>query len=273
MGKRVLITGCSSGIGRALAVELGARGHDVIATARRLETLADLQVGKRLQLDVTDDASVAAAVARAGAIDVLVNNAGVGFWGPVEAASASAVQALFETNVFGPLRVLRAALPGMRARGGGAILQISSAAAQRSSALLGHYSATKAALEAHSLALRIELAPFGIKVSIVVLGAVETDFSQNRRHVAAPEYADLADRFTRRIVANRSAAASAQQVALALAEAIEAGDYPLRIDATPDAAALIAQRRGLSDTEWERSTLEALGACGVGYIDSEEDRG
>jgi NAD(P)-dependent dehydrogenase (short-subunit alcohol dehydrogenase family) len=273
MGERILITGCSSGIGRALALELTARGHEVLATARKLDSIKDLKVAKRLQLDVTDDASVASAVAKAGPIDVLVNNAGVGFWGPVETATGAAVQALFETNVFGPLRVLRAVLPGMRSRDGGAIVQISSAAAQRSNALLGHYAATKAALEAHSLALRIELAPFGIKVSIIVLGAVETDFGQNRRHVTAPEYADLADRFTKRIVANRSEPASAEDVAKTLADAIEAGEYPLRIDATPDAAALVAQRRGLSDSEWERVTLEALGACGVGFIETEKDRG
>jgi short-subunit dehydrogenase len=272
MGKRVLITGCSSGIGRALAVELGARGHDVIATARRLGSLEGLAVAKRLQLDVTDDASVANAVAKAGQIDVLVNNAGVGFWGPVEPVPGTAVQALFETNVFGPLRMLRAVLPGMRARGDGAIVQISSAAAQRSNALLGHYAATKAALEAHSHALRIELAPFGIKVSIVVLGAVETDFGQNRKYVTAPEYADLAERFTKRIVANRGSPASAEEVAVTLADAIDAGEYPLRIDATPDAALLIAQRRGLSDAEWERSTLEALGACGVGNVETNEER-
>jgi short-subunit dehydrogenase len=270
--KRVLITGCSSGIGRALAIELSTRGYEVVATARRLDSIKDLEVAKRLQLDVTDDGSVATGIAKAGPIDILVNNAGVGFWGPVETASGSAVQALFETNVFGPLRVLRALLPGMRARGAGAIVQISSAAAQRSNALLGHYAATKAALEAHSLALRIELAPFGIKVSIVVLGAVETDFGQNRKHVTAPEYADLAERFTRRIVANRGAPASAEKVAQTLANAIDAGDYPLRIDATPDAAALIAQRRGLSDSEWERMTLEALGACGVGFVETEESR-
>ncbi|HTU13099.1 MAG TPA: SDR family oxidoreductase [Allosphingosinicella sp.] len=270
MGKRILITGCSSGIGRALAVELTARGHEVIATARRLEALADLDVTTRLQLDVTDEASVADAVAAAGPVDILVNNAGVGFWGPVETASGAEVQALFETNVFGPLRVLRALLPGMRARGAGAIVQISSAAAQRSNALLGHYAATKAALEAHSLALRIELAPFGIKVTMVVLGAVETEFGHNRIQVTAPEYADLAERFTKRIVANRSAPTSAAAVAVTLADAIDAGDYPLRIDATPDAAVLIAQRRGLSDSEWERSTLAALGACGVGWIETDE---
>lgn len=272
MGKRILITGCSSGIGRALAVELTARGYDAIATARRLESLDGLKVAQRLQLDVTDDASVSAAVAKAGQIDILVNNAGVGFWGPVEPVSGAAVQALFETNVFGPLRMLRAVLPDMRARGHGAIIQISSAAAQRSNALLGHYAATKAALEAHSLALRIELAPFGIKVSIVVLGAVETEFGENRTHVTTPEYAELAERFTSRIVANRGTPASAEEVAATLADAIDAGDYPLRIDATPDAAALIAQRRGLSDVEWERTTLEALGACGVGYIETTDER-
>lgn len=271
MGKRILITGCSSGIGRALAIELAARGHEVIATARRPEALSDLDVAKRLPLDVTDEASIAAAVARAGAIDVLVNNAGVGFWGPVEVASDAAVRGLFETNVFGPLRVLRAVLPGMRAQGHGAILQISSAAAQRSNALLGHYAATKAALEAHSLALRIELARFGIKVSIVVLGGVETDFGHNRRHVSAPDYAELAERFTKRIVANRSSPATAEDVARILAAAIDAEDYPLRINATPDAEALIAQRHAQSDAEWERSTLEALGACGVGFVESNED--
>ena len=270
MGKRILITGCSSGIGRALALELSARGHEVVATARQPETLDDLDVAKRLKLDVTDEASVSAAVARARPIDVLVNNAGVGFWGPVEVASDAAVHALFETNVFGPLRVLRAVLPDMRARGEGAILQISSAAAQRSNALLGHYAATKAALEAHSLALRIELAPFGIKVSIAVLGGVETDFSQNRRHVTSPEYAALAERFRQRIVANRSCPSSPEQVARILADAVDAGDYPLRINATPDAASLVAQRRDQSDAEWERATLEALGACGVGFVEEQE---
>jgi short-subunit dehydrogenase len=259
MPKRILITGCSSGIGRALAVELTARGHHAIATARRREALDGLDVAQRLPLDVTDEASVAEAVAAAGPVDLLVNNAGIGFWGPIEAASGETVQALFETNVFGPLRLLRALLPQMRERRSGAILQISSAAAQRSNALLGHYAATKAALEAHSQALRIELAPFGIKVAIVVLGAVETAFGDNRRQETSAPYAEISERFTARIVANRSAPAAAEAVAVTLADAIDAEDYPLRIGATSDAAALIAQRRAQSDAEWERASLSALG--------------
>lgn len=271
MGGRILITGCSSGIGRALAIDLSGRGYEVIATARQLDSLEDLDVARRLQLDVTDDASVANAVAQAGAIDVLVNNAGVGFWSPIEPASGAAVQALFETNVFGPLRMVRAVLPGMRTTGKGAIVQISSAAAQRSNALLGHYAATKAALEAHSLALRIELAAFGVKVSIVVLGAVETEFCHNRQQITSPDYADLVRRFTQRIVANRSTPTSAEDAAKAIAEAIDAGEYPLRIEATPDAASLVAQRRSLSDTAWERAALEALGAPGTDHVETKEN--
>jgi short-subunit dehydrogenase len=178
---------------------------------------------------------------------------------------------LFETNVFGPLNMLRAALPGMRARGSGVVLQISSAAAQRSNALLGHYAATKAALEAHSQALRIELAQFGIQVSIVVLGAVESDFAQNRQQVVTPEYASITESFTSRIVANRSAPVSAASVAKVLADALDVGNLPLRINATPDAARLIAMRREVSDADWERQTLDSLAACGVGSISNESE--
>src|SRR4030095_16788026 len=128
MTKRVVITGCSSGIGRALASLLTGRGYEVIATARKLEALAGLDVAQRLALDVTSDASVAIAVAAAGRIDVLVNNAGVGLWGPVEAVGIEQAKALFETNVFGPMRVQNAVLPQMRARHDGIIIQVSSVA-------------------------------------------------------------------------------------------------------------------------------------------------
>jgi short-subunit dehydrogenase len=260
MTSRILITGCSSGIGRALAAELAARGHEVIATARCADSLRDLDVSMRLELDVADEASVEAAAAAAGPVDVLVNNAGVGFWGAVEAASQQDIEQLFEANLFGPLRVLRAVLPAMRQRRSGAVVQISSAAAQRSSALLGHYAATKAALEAYSQALRIELTAFDIKVSIAVLGAVETSFGANRKTATAPAYADLSERFTSRIVANRRSAVSAGYVANKLADFIAEGIYPLRFDATPDAASLVAQRKAQSDEEWERAALEMLGS-------------
>src|SRR5215470_14039128 len=125
---RVLITGCSSGIGRATAVELTKRGHDVIATARRPETLDDLDVAQRLALDVTSDASVAAAVAAAGEVDVLVNNAGIAIGGPIEKVPLDRAQALFDTNVWGALRMIQAIAPSMRARNGGAIVNVTSVA-------------------------------------------------------------------------------------------------------------------------------------------------
>ncbi len=258
MARRVLITGCSSGIGRALARELSGRGWEVIATARRVQALADLPAALRLPLDVTDEDSVQRAVAAAGPLDVVVNNAGVGAWGPVEPASAAEVQAIFETNVFGPLRVIRAVLPQMRARQRGALYQISSAAARRSNALLGHYAGSKAALEAYSEALRIELAQFGIGVTIVVLGAVESAFAANRRHVSAAGYEDLTRRATLRIEANRRTPDAAEAVAARIADSIAGGAAPLRLDATADAAELIAQRRRLGDSEWERATLKGL---------------
>ncbi len=258
MEKRILITGCSSGIGYALTTELSGRGHKVISTARQTEALQDLPAVQKLFLDVCDERSIASAITAAGRIDILINNAGFGFWGPVESASGEAVSSLFDTNVFGPLRVIRAVLPAMRAQGSGAIIQISSAVAHRSNMLLGHYAASKAALEAYSEALRIELASFGIRVSIVGLGAVETDFGQNRQHVHDPVYTDLIENASERIQSNRKNPASAESVACVIADAIDADHLPLRIDGTPDASQLVAQRRALDDETWERNTLESL---------------
>ena len=116
---RALITGCSTGIGRATAVELMKRGHEVVATARRPEVLDDLDVTQRLALDVTSDASVAAAVAAAGEIDILVNNAGIGVGGPVEQVPIAEAQAMFDTNVWGAARMVQAVAPGMRDRSRG----------------------------------------------------------------------------------------------------------------------------------------------------------
>src|SRR5437763_6519253 len=112
--RSALITGCSSGIGRATAVELTKRGYEVVATARRPETLDDLDVAERLRLDVDDDASVADCVAEAGPVEVLVNNAGFEVAGPLERVPIDEVKRMFETNVFGTLRMIQAILPSMR---------------------------------------------------------------------------------------------------------------------------------------------------------------
>ena len=171
---RVLVTGASSGIGRAAAVEFARRGHLVFAAARREEVLADLASAtpniEAVGLDVTDTDSVRHAWAKIEAstggagLDVLVNNAGFALTGPVELLSDEDVRRQFATNVFGLLTMTRTVLPAMRARGTGRIINISSLVGRTSVPFMGVYGATKYAVEALSDALRQEVAGFGIKV-------------------------------------------------------------------------------------------------------------
>ena len=174
-----LVTGCSSGIGQDLAGRLVQRGYEVVATARRVEDLSGLQAGTKLSLDVTDDASVGAAVEAAlaahGRIDVLVNNAGFSLPGAIE-DRPEAIRAMFETNLFGALRLIRAVSPTMRRQGQGRIVNIGSISGRWSLALWGGYSATKAALASITYAARGELGPFGIKVVLVEPGPIRTGF-------------------------------------------------------------------------------------------------
>jgi NAD(P)-dependent dehydrogenase (short-subunit alcohol dehydrogenase family) len=181
MATTVLITGCSSGIGRATALRLHDAGHRVVASARRLETLEDLPPGiVRVRLDVCDPQSVEAAVREANektaGITALVNNAGYGQSGPVELVTEEQVARQFDTNVYGPLRLIRAVLPSMRDRNEGRIVNVSSAAGRFSTPFLGVYCATKFALEALSDALRVEVAPFGVKVVVIEPGPIDTRF-------------------------------------------------------------------------------------------------
>jgi len=184
--KTWFITGTSSGLGQAFAEHALAQGHDVVATARRVETLAGL-VAKApdrvlaLKLDVTrpEDAKAAvkAAVARFGRIDVLVNNAGYGIVGAFEETPDDELRAQMETNFFGAMNVTRAALPTLRAQRSGGIVNISSLGGQLSFAGFSAYSASKFALEGASEALALEVAPFGIKVLIVEPGQFRTAFA------------------------------------------------------------------------------------------------
>ncbi|TMW67842.1 hypothetical protein Poli38472_007514 [Pythium oligandrum] len=169
-----LITGCSSGFGREIAIAARNHGDLVIATARKVETLDELKTlgCEALALDVTaDDASVEEAIAKAnafyGRIDVLVNNAGYSANGPVEAASTKEIQDLFDTNVFGLLRVTRAVLPYMREKKSGTIANIGSLMGRASFPTTGIYSASKFAVAGISQTLRLEVAPFGINVVVI----------------------------------------------------------------------------------------------------------
>lgn len=201
--KTILITGATAGIGRHAALELVRQGHHVIATGRREGALGALVEEARglsgggkldvLRLDVTDDDAVEASVAHvleltAGrGIDVLVNNAGYGQMGPLEAVTSADLRRQFETNVFGLMAVTRAYVPQMRARGSGRVINVGSIGGRFTFPLMGAYNATKYAVESLSDALRNELAPFGIDVSIVEPGPIKTEFNDRAMDTIDPE--------------------------------------------------------------------------------------
>jgi short-subunit dehydrogenase len=179
----VLITGCSSGIGRAAALSLHQAGFTVYATARRTEALTDLSDRglRTLALDVTDEESMTAAVATveadAGAVAVLINNAGYGLYGPVEQLPMAEIRRQFETNFFGLVRLTQLVLPGMRRRGRGRILNVSSMGGRITLPGGAFYHASKYAVEALSDALRMEVAQFGIDVVLIEPGPVKTPWN------------------------------------------------------------------------------------------------
>lgn len=191
-GKSVLITGCSSGFGRLTALHLARGGANVIASMRNLQggkrpearELADIAAKEKLKLavveiDVTDDAQVASGVREAeriagGALDVLVNNAGIGLAGPVELGDIEATRLIFDTNLFGYLRMARAALPAMRAKKQGLVFNISSQLGRVVIPGVGHYCGTKFGVEAMFETMAYELAPFGVEVTIIQPGGYPT---------------------------------------------------------------------------------------------------
>lgn len=180
--RRVIITGASRGIGAATAEEFRRAGWRVVATARAPEDVARLEsLGfESARLDVADERSVAAAVEAAladGPVDALVNNAGYMELGPVESVTREEWRRQFETNVFGAFDVARRLVPHMRERGGGRIVQMSSVVGRFSPVFAGVYAASKHALEAASDAMRVELAPAGIGVTLVEPGPVSTEFT------------------------------------------------------------------------------------------------
>ena len=182
ISKAVLITGCSTGIGRETAKLLASNGWNVYATARRLESIEDLGPWgcKLLSLDVTDAESAEAAVRTVSeaerAVGVLINNAGINELGAIETVPLERVKAMFDTNLFGMMRMCQLVLPGMRAQGWGKIVNVGSMNGRFTWPGMGSYCATKHAIEATSDALRHEVRPFGIDVSLIEPGMVKTTF-------------------------------------------------------------------------------------------------
>lgn len=195
------VTGCSTGFGRALAQHLLAGGHRVAVTARTVADVQDLvdthpDTAKAFRLDVTDADQVAKAVAGAeahfGQIDVLVNNAGIGYFGAIEESEEDKVRRMFEINFWGLHAVTKAVLPGMRARRFGRIVNVSSIGGLRGFPTAGFYNATKFAVNGYSEALAQELAPLGIRVVIVMPSGFRTDWAGRSADEAPPAIADYA---------------------------------------------------------------------------------
>jgi len=258
---RALITGCSTGIGRATAVELTKRGFEVVATARRPETLDDLDVSARLALDVDDDASVAACLSSAGDIDVLVNNAGFEVNGPVESVPIDEVKRMFETNVFGVLRMVQAVLPFMRGRGSGTIVNVSSVAGVAVGPLASTYAATKWAVEALSEGLHIEMGHFGIRTFIIEPGVIETNFQNNIRRygVDSAPYDEMATQWDAAMDRlGRENAPGPEVVAQAIAEAIESDGPQWRWPVGDDAQLICGARNSMDDATFESTMRETL---------------
>ncbi|MCA0318919.1 MAG: oxidoreductase [Proteobacteria bacterium] len=183
-----LVTGASSGMGKSIAKRLIADGYLVYVAARSIDKMTDLaQLGAvPLAMDISRDADIAAAVAtiteRSGGVDVLVNNAGYGLYGPVEEIALDEARYQFEVNVFGPARLTQLLLPAMRARGKGTIVNITSMGGKIYTVLGAWYHATKHALEGWSDSLRLEVEPFGIRVVVIEPGLIETGFGAAASH-------------------------------------------------------------------------------------------
>jgi NAD(P)-dependent dehydrogenase (short-subunit alcohol dehydrogenase family) len=254
-----LITGASSGFGRALAEAALSRGERVVAAARRTDALADLASSERVHvvaLDVTDAAQRAAAVSesleRFGRIDVLVNNAGRTQVGAIEETTDEELRALFDLHFFAPAALTRAVLPHMRERGGGAIVQMSSVGGQVTAPGFGAYCATKFALEALTETLRDEVAGFGIRTLIVEPGAFRTGLFRPGaayESAAMPEYAETVGP-TRAYVRDNDGAQPGDpaKAAAAIIIALDADEPPTRLVLGADAIANIEQRlNGVAD--------------------------
>jgi NAD(P)-dependent dehydrogenase (short-subunit alcohol dehydrogenase family) len=266
-----LITGCSTGIGRALAEAVLERGDNAVVTARDAASVRDIaasypDTALALSLDVTDRAQVTQAVRRAeqrfGGVDVLVNNAGYGYRAAVEEGDDADVQLLFATNLFGPVSLIKAVLPGMRSRRNGAIVNISSIGARISPPGSGYYAAVKAALEGLSASLRKEVGPLGITAMVVEPGGFRTDFAGRSLQQSREAIADYADTAGKRRIEHDSTHGTQPgdpaRAAQAIITAVEASDPPSLLLLGKDAVdafrgVLDAQRTELD--AWEETSL------------------
>jgi NAD(P)-dependent dehydrogenase (short-subunit alcohol dehydrogenase family) len=273
MGDPILITGCSTGIGRATAAHLAGHGHTVYATARKVESLAGLDGCRTLALDVTDEGSMRAAVdavvAEHGAVGALVNNAGYSQSGAIETVQMDAVRRQFETNVFGLIRMSQLVLPSMRERGSGRIVNISSMGANFVFPGGGVYHATKYAVEAISDAMRWEVKGFGVDVVIIQPGLIKTEFGEAAKtSLTAHEGGGPYDHFNAHVgaitagtyegIGVRLVGGGPERVAKAIERAITSRRPKLRYRVTPSARVGVPLGRLTPDRMWDAMLTRAF---------------
>lgn len=266
-----LITGCSSGLGRHLAQAVLKHGDKAVVTARKLSAIQDIvtsypDTALALQLDVRNSAQITQVVQQAeerfGGVDVLVNNAGHGYRAAVEEADETEVDELFATNFFGPVALIKAALPGMRKRGSGTIVNVSSIAARTTEPGSGYYAATKCALEGMSRGLQKEVSPLGISVIMVEPGGFRTDFADRSLLESKTAIRDYAGTAGLRRKANDKTGGhqlgDPARGAELIIKAVEAQDSPLLLALGSDAVQVIndALKADLSQVEaWEKESV------------------
>ncbi len=270
--KTWFITGCSSGFGRCIAEAALAHGQRVVATARDVRSIADLEGPQclLLSLDVTDGASISETIRAAhsamGGIDVILNNAGYGLIGAVEECGEEQIRRNMETNYFGPLNVIRAALPYLREQRSGHIVNISAAAAISNYAGFGIYGGAKAALELMSESLAAELKPLGIKVTLVQPGPFRTDFIARGLEKAGgviDDYANTSGKFSRLLSSmNGRQPGDPAKAAELIVETVLGGDAPLRL---PLGAYMIKKMRDKSASLAREAEQWAAAAGGTDF--------
>lgn len=268
---RVLITGSNSGFGKLAALSFARRGYDVLATMRDVgkgEELSATAAVERLpielrQLDVCDDASVQAAVGDPNDLDAIVNNAGFEVAGALELVDDDLLMRQFDTNVRGPLRVIRAVLPTWRRRGRGAIVNVSSIAGVIGTPFGGAYASSKHALEALSEALHFETAVYGIRVRLVEPGRFDTGFADNIVTVDGWEDSDYFDRATRfrdsqAVLSGDGPPADPQLVADAIVRAVVDPEAPFRQFVGDDAELISSAKAAMSFEDFEATMRATL---------------
>ncbi|MBA2255953.1 MAG: SDR family NAD(P)-dependent oxidoreductase [Thermoleophilaceae bacterium] len=266
--KAVLVTGCSSGIGRSTAELLAGKGWTVYASARKLDSISDLEARgcRLLEIDVTDEDSMRAAVTKVeeaeGAVGVLVNNAGYSQSGAVESVSPEDVRRQFDTNVFGLIRMTQLALPGMRRQRWGKVVNVGSMGGKLTFPGGGLYHATKYAVEAISDALRFEVASFGVDVILVEPGLIKTRFGETAAETVGGEQADgpyaefnpAVAKATKEVYEGPLSrlGGGPEAVAETIERAVSRSRPRARYPVTPSARIMMAQRRLMPDRLWDK---------------------